>query len=398
VLYTGNDMLTVRVSVVVARRYMKVVLAATCSVVIIALLVPAVVSWRVSSRLADLGFANSSLELASISIDRLRLSNVQLDDVRLGSVEIEPGLALLWSEPERIVIRDAEVSPASLGRVEHELARSRHAASHANIELDISARDPSPGGWTADAHGRLIVGDGIQLAAGHVEVTLPRARYGGAEMTDVVLVADASGDLSRGQVDVQGTARAARIDIGPLQLTDASVPVSLSGESILVGDGRAGLLGGLLTSEPFELDGSSVHVVLRARQLQLDALLSRTARVSGTGLVDGTLEIDHGSEGIELSRGELHATGPGGLRLEDARLRERIAKEESPLAVHAVLAGAVTDFRYDSLVAELRPRGSANELTLTARGHGRKNQQELEIAINVRGARAAASRLLGGTQ
>jgi hypothetical protein len=400
VLYTGNNVLTVRVTVVVARRYMKVVLAAGCVLAGVALVAPAVIEWRVSSRLADLGLVGTSVELTDVSIDRLRLSNVQFDDARLGSVEIEPGLALLWSEPERIVIRDAEISADGLERVQQTLARSKRAAttSHANIELDISVRDPSPGGWTADARGRLIIGETIRLEAGRVEIALPRARYGGAELTGVALVAEASGDLDRGMVAVHGIARASRIDIGPLRLTDASVPVLLSGDSIRFGDGRADLLGGVLSSEPFELHGAAADVVLRARQLRLDGLLPRAARVTATGVVDGMLAVHYGSEGIELSHGELHATGPGVLQLADPRLRGRIAKEQSPLSVHAVLAAAVTDFRYDSLVAELQPRGSANELTLTTHGHGRKNQQELAIAINVRGARAAASQLLGGTK
>jgi hypothetical protein len=140
--------------------------------------------------------------------------------------------------------------------------------------------------------------------------------------------------------------------------------------------------------------------MVRARGLQLAKLLKPTEHVTGSGLVDGTIALRVDNRGWTLEHGELHARQPGTLQLTNPAWRVRAAQAASPLALHTKLTSALSDFQFDALKAELAPPGTngGSELKLSARGRGRRNHQELDVAIGIRGAREVAARLPGASK
>ena len=140
-------------------------------------------------------------------------------------------------------------------------------------------------------------------------------------------------------------------------------------------------------------------LLVHATGLRIGDLLIPSKRVSGTGFIDGEIALRADAGGLWIQRGELHARTPGTLQITDAAWRAAVASmKPSPIPVQKALATALVDFKYDTLTATLAGPGTAPELALVLRGQGSRNKQQLDIAVNVRGVRDSAARLLKGVK
>jgi hypothetical protein len=368
---------------VVIRRRIKLAIGVACAGVTAYVALPTLVEHRIRSRLVERGFPEARLEVASVGLDHLQLRNVHLaEGLDLGSLVLDRGVSLLWRDVNEVSIDHANVSAAALARVAQGLPggsgslpfkRARIASSTLEVagkptrvaataaskgnalDISIEIRDPSAGGWSAAAQGRVVVGNA----------------------------------KSKSKLTATGTATIDRVHVGPLELEQLTVPFSYDADGLRV-SATASTYGGELALDPVVLD-RSLDLVVHARGLSLAELLRPTKHMTGTGLVDGRVALRVDAMGWSLHDGELHARAPGALRVGDARALQM----QSPFALQTRVANALTDFQYDALSLELAPPGADTELRLSTRGRGRRNHQELDIAIKVHGARAFATRLPG---
>lgn len=410
---------------VVVRRRTKVALALACAGALAAYVAaPRIVEHRLRARLADRGFPEARLEVASLGWRHLQLRNVHLQDgIELGALDLHPGVSLLWRDLDEVSIANARVSTAALARIQPVSTRKARrtvpfrrarvkdsvldidgteasvtgtaARKGTSLEITVSVRDPSKDGWSAEARGRIVWDDGAMLENAHVDVTVPRQRVGSATVTSGLLEADLSGDLSKRELRGKGTARIDRVELGALDISAVTIPFTFDHRGVRVAKARAETAGGELTVDPFVLRGSSFDLVVRAHGLRLGSLLAPTKRVTGTGVLDGHLAMRVEDGGLWLERGELRARAGGTIQIADAGWRKRIGAAQSPFAVQANVVNALTDFQYRTLELQLAPPGAGKELELATRGRGRRNRQELDIAIAVRGVRDVVARRIG---
>jgi hypothetical protein len=418
-------MVTVRVTLVVARRTALVVTAIATTVGITAYAVlPHLVETHLRDSLVARGFPQARLEVSSVGMGHLDLRNVHLaDGFDIGALHVNRGLSLLWATPDTITVNRANVTPAALATTAQTLgtktggplpfrraeitdstvttagARTRVDASAtrtgSTLDIAITLRDPSPRGWTASARGQITIDKSVTLDAGHIDISIPSQRAGRVAITNAELSADIAGNLSQQQLVGRGTVTGQRIDLGAYSLTDASVPFTVDRGGLHVGGSRATTSGGELEIDPFAIDGHPFDLTLHAHGLQLGTLLAPTARATGTGRIDGELAMHVDGTGWSITSADLHAREKGAIQIADAAWRDKVSHAETPFAVHAQVANALTDFEFAELSARLAPAGDDQELRFVARGRGRRNHQELDLAIAVHGVRALTHRLPG---
>lgn len=380
-----NVVRSLRVIVVVARRAKQLVVALTCATAIGAAIVPLMFEHALRGQLASMGFTDVHVAVSRIGVNRVVLEDVQVDDVRLGRVEIEPGLSLLWSDPKRIRIPDAVASTPAIAAAGARVSKAptRSSARSGRIELSVSVRDPSAGGFTATATGTLVLGNDIRLEGGHLEMTAPSVRRSSLVGTGTTLSVDASGTLSPFALTGDGFVRADRVDLGPISLATARVPFSLDRNGISVGAGSASLFGGTVTSQPFLW--SDPRVVLDATGLRLDRITGAKSPIAATGLVDGQVAID-ARESVRV-RGHLRARTAGSLQVRDPKWRAKLAAAGGEGA--SVITKALLNFRYDKLALDI-PASTPNTMTLSLAGEGTANRQSIDLLVRVNGVQDAA--------
>lgn len=387
----------------VARRRTKVLLGVACAATVAYLAAPYVIERRLRARLVELGFADARFDVTSIGLDHVRLANVHLaDGLDLGTVEIDPSIELLWSTPERVTVREARVSTESLRRARATLAASGRIDAPAGrtvLDIDITVRDPGSADWNVHGRGTIVVGRDVMLEDAHVDASVAHASQSPVEITNATLAADVSGSLSTLGLEAHGELRADRVQAGPLELTHTVVPFTLSAGGISLGAATASLFGGEITSEPI-VYGSAPSVTLHARGLRLAELVREVPRMRAQGALDGELVLGLTDGVVTPLHGRVFARSPGTLEVGDAAWRERITRtqSQSPLALHARIADALSSFRYESLDLELAAPGAATELRLATRGRGLHNDQDIEVVVNVNGVRDAAARWSGGLE
>jgi hypothetical protein len=411
---------------VLSRRRIKVGIAIVGSCLLAYLLIPVIVESRMRHALVNRGFPEAELDVASVGLGHVDLRNIHLEDgADIGALDIGSGISLLWKHVGAVDVRDANVSVGALSRIAAKLHTENaspmsidrvsvenstltvgktptringSAVKKGNaLDVTITVSDPSEHGWTIDARGRLVLGKQIQLQGAHVDVDVPRREVDGVVVTKGKLSADLSGNLSTLELQGRGVARG-NVATHGFAVVGATLPFTYDREGLHVGASRATVSGGEVTVDPFVLGTKPTDIVLHAKGVQLGDLLEKTGRVSGKGLVDGSVALHLAGSDWTLKTAALSARSGGTLQVTDQGLRDRFAKVASPLAVHAAIANALTDFQFTELVAELGPRGADPELRLKTRGRGRRNHQELDIAVGVRGVRDVAPSLLGGNQ
>lgn len=371
-------------------------------------LLPRLAERGVRDELARQGFPDARFEIASIGLDHLDLRNVHLvDGIDVGRLSIDRGVSLLWRDIDEVLVRNASVSlprAARVGAAAHRGAVGkvpfrRARISDSKVDLDgrsaavagtvaatprgfdvtVTVRDPSAHGWAAQGRGRVVLDPEPRLEDSHVDITLPRGTFGNASFENATVAADIAGSLSSWQLRGSGLARLARVGVGPVEVTDVALPITFDSTGVRVSGGQASAMGGRLAIDASIPELSRAGFVVEARGLRLADALQPTHRLSGTGLIDGRLEVRSGPAGWELSAGELHARAVGTIQVTDQQWRDRVAEASAPLAVHAAIADALLDFEYSNLTADLAPA----QWRLVLQGRGRRNHQALDIAIGV---------------
>lgn len=177
---------------------------------------------------------------------------------------------------------------------------------------------------------------------------------------------------------------------GEIHLRIASEQVRIERARLAVADGELSIGP---TAIPLATDedasGTPADLVITARGLRLGRLLPGHS-VEATAVLDGEVALQLAGSGATLVRGELHARGPGTIRVADPALRERVA---GMAGLERRVVGALADFEHTTLAAVLGPRGSDPELRVTARGRGASVPQELDLAINFHGVWTTLDRL-----
>lgn len=407
-------------------RRIKIALAIAGGCAVAYALLPVIVADRVHDALDARGFPDATFHVAGVGLDHLRLRDVHLaPGADIAEVDVGRGLSLLWRDLDDITLRGARISTDALasigsglrgssaaaprfGRVVVEDGRvtrkGRSAAVDGSasargngLDIDVTIREPVPRGWTVKARGHVVLEREVKLERGHVELDLPRREVDGVRVERASLSADASGNLTTMELTAKGTARG-NVSVGSFAVTGASVPFSLDHKGLHVRGARAKLSGGDVAFEPFTIGKGRSSIVAHAHGLQLHTLAGATGRLAATGLVDGDLSLVLDDAGLNIQHASLRARDGGTLKVLDSDWRARIAKLQSPLAVHAAIASALSDFEFSELAAELAPpTGAEPDLRVTTRGRGRRNHQELEIAIAIRGFRDVLPRLTRGT-
>jgi hypothetical protein len=376
----------------VKRRWIKISIAtagacAACGY----LALPALVGRHVRSQLADRGFPDASLKVASIGLHHLQLRDVHLQQgLDLGTVSLDRGVSLLWRDVNDIEISGAHVdidavaahppkarapkreggspfktlhvasSTIMLGGQRGQVSGAVSADKGA-FDVTIDVREPGKHGWSATGAGRVSWGKKVTVA-GSVDLAIPR------------------------------------YEAGPVTLTDIKIPATIDDRGIRVANATANVAGGKVAVDAFAATGKAPDVTVHVRGLRLADLLGPTGRVSGTGLIDGDVTMRVHGDGLWFERGKFYARTPGTLQVTDADLRNSVAAMKGPFSLRATLGNALMDFQYEALSAELASPGKGAELKLALKGRGRTNKQKLDIAIGVHGVRNASARVLGGKQ
>lgn len=142
------------------------------------------------------------------------------------------------------------------------------------------------------------------------------------------------------------------------------------------------LLGGRLWLDPGKLDlaDDTQQLSVHLRGLQLPLLLEAypTEGLSGTGVIDGELQLRRSPAGISIEQGSLKAREPGGaLQFRSAKIQ---ALGQSNPAMRLVTE-ALDDFHYDLLASDVR-YATDGTLNLGLKLHGRNPALEGGRPIN----------------
>nr|WP_247893940.1 YdbH domain-containing protein [Azospirillum endophyticum] len=171
-----------------------------------------------------------------------------------------------------------------------------------------------------------------------------------------VTVAGVSGNVALSSLSPPVVPAGQKLSVG---LLDVGIP--LTDGTLLFGYGRNGRLdvdraewrwaGGMLRADPFELAPGKPKgtVTLHADGIDAAKLLELIAvdGLEASGRLAGTLPVLFADDKVTLNGGVLESAGPGTLRYDPAKPPAGLKGEEgSPTAM---LMGALTNFRYDSL-------------------------------------------------
>lgn len=147
------------------------------------------------------------------------------------------------------------------------------------------------------------------------------------------------------------------------------------------------LLGGRLWLDPGEADlaASTQQLNAHLRGLQLPSLLEAypTEGLSGTGVIDGELQLQRSAAGISIEQGSLKAREPGGtLQFRSAKIQ---ALGQSNPAMRLVTE-ALDDFHYDLLSSDVH-YATDGKLDLGLKLHGRnpalKGGRPINFSVNL---------------
>lgn len=145
--------------------------------------------------------------------------------------------------------------------------------------------------------------------------------------------------------------------------------------------------GGVLRAEPFTIDPAVPRgtVTLRAEGVHLGPMLAMVAvdGLEASGTVSGSLPVRIGADSVHLDGGLLEADGPGSLRYDPENPPGFLAGEAgSPTAL---LMGALTDFRYDTLSATVEGEaGGELAVGIAIRGSNPSFYDGYPVALNLK--------------
>lgn len=360
------------------RVFWRALLAVSMTALALHAIVPDIVRWRAKSALADRGFPDAKLDVTHVGVGDVELGDVQLaPGLALGDVSFDAGLSMLWgARPTTARVRGAVVRPGGA---------SGSTTSLPALPLDdLEIADST----IAIGDARISFAGKITPAQVDLVAKTPQLALGGLTLTDVV--ATAHGPL--GAIDTCATGQ---LDGSTVRACGTIAYTPGKTVTLHVRDARVTAFGGTLQVAPFDATpGQPFEVTVRARGIALQRVLAAIGRgkVEGTGVLDGELAIRVTAADATLVRAELHARGGGTIRVADASWRKALAPAASNDLTNRI-THALGDFQFADLSARLAPPGSDVELALTAHGRGATVPQDIDLAVNLRGVRAAAHRL-----
>ncbi|TWA74332.1 dicarboxylate transport [Azospirillum brasilense] len=145
--------------------------------------------------------------------------------------------------------------------------------------------------------------------------------------------------------------------------------------------------GGVLRADPFAIDPTAPRgtVTLRAERVHLGPMLAMVAvdGLEASGTVSGRLPVRIGADSVHLDGGLLEADAPGTLRYDPENPPGFLKGEEgSPTAL---LMGALTDFRYDTLTATVDGQaGGELAVGIAIRGSNPAFYDGYPVALNLK--------------
>ncbi|WP_353860766.1 YdbH domain-containing protein [Azospirillum formosense] len=177
------------------------------------------------------------------------------------------------------------------------------------------------------------------------------------------------------------------LDVG-LPLTDGTVRFGYGTKGRLsVERAEWHWAGGVLRADPFAIDPVAPRgtVTLRAERVHLGPMLAMVAvdGLEASGTVSGRLPVRIGSDTVHLDGGLLEADAPGTLRYDPENPPGFLKGEEgSPTAL---LMGALTDFRYDTLTATVDGQaGGELAVGIAIRGSNPAFYDGYPVALNLK--------------
>ncbi|WP_188259654.1 intermembrane phospholipid transport protein YdbH family protein [Azospirillum tabaci] len=177
------------------------------------------------------------------------------------------------------------------------------------------------------------------------------------------------------------------LDVG-LPLTDGSFRFGYGAKGRLsVERAEWHWAGGVLRADPFAIDPVAPRgtVTLRAEGVHLGPMLAMVAvdGLKASGTVSGSLPVRIEADSVHLDNGLLEADGPGTLRYDPENPPGFLKGEEgSPTAL---LMGALTDFRYDTLSATMEGQaGGELAVGIAIRGSNPAFYDGYPVALNLK--------------
>lgn len=163
---------------------------------------------------------------------------------------------------------------------------------------------------------------------------------------------------------------------------------------------------GTLSLAPFTIDLTAptvrTSVFMKGLDMRRWLPIASGGKLTGTGTFDGdvAVELSMKPRSLSLGKGQVETRGRGRLRVRDAALLRALASRAvnnvSSASVRDLIkervVTALADFDYRSVSLELFD-GSGTELTLVARGRGRRVAQEVKLTINATGVAAALAQI-----
>lgn len=200
-----------------------------------------------------------------------------------------------------------------------------------------------------------------------------------------------------GDVHVLSSPRIAGLPIDDAR--DAAFAFRIFDDGVLLEHARVRTLGAELVADRVMFDGGPFDLSIAARGLSLARVLPAVTRgkLGGSGVLDGRIVVRDGDDGLSVRSAVLHARPGGNVQLRGYDWSARALAPALRSSLHKRIIGTLADFRYEGLSLELAPRGSDPEARLVMHGHGQRLAQELELVVNLRGARDAAQHLLQRT-
>ncbi|QGZ31851.1 YdbH domain-containing protein [Stutzerimonas stutzeri] len=235
-------------------------------------------------------------------------------------------------------------------------------------QLDLTAEGPPEATATFSAKGLGGIYDRTELSGLDANLSI-RLRHNQLhlELPELTLQ-QANPGFTFGPIRFNGqfAGDLGRLDQGRLSWTTADVQ----------------LLGGRFWLEPgnADLSGETQRLNAHLRGLQLPLLLEAypTEGLSGTGVIDGQLQLQRSAAGVSIEQGSLRAREPGGsLRFRSAKIQ---ALGQSNPAMRLVTE-ALDDFHYDLLASDVH-YATDGTLDLGLKLHGRNPALEDGRAIN----------------
>lgn len=235
-------------------------------------------------------------------------------------------------------------------------------------QLDLPASGPLAATATLSARGLGGIYDRIELNGLDAELSATMQGNGLKVKVSELTVREANPGFTFGPLRFQGAYA------GPLDnLAQGRLEWSVA---------EVRLLGGRLWLDPGSADlaAGTQQLTARLRGLQLPLLLEAypAEGLSGTGVIDGEMQVQRSEAGISIEQGSLKAREPGGaLQFRSAKLQ---ALGQANPAMRLVTE-ALDDFHYDLLASDVRYAADGT-LDLGLKLHGRNPALEGGRPIN----------------